>query len=140
MNIFSSKNLARERIAICESCKHFRKKTRTCGTPIKGNKVKHNKKDYKLCGCFMDVKSAIQFAKCPLNKWKGLQLTHEEYLEVKELLDATELKITNVQREHLRYLTEKYLGYKINSSGSSCAPCVKKHLERLKVIVTEYEK
>lgn len=140
MNIFSSKNLARERIAICEKCKYFKDKTRTCGTPIKGNVIKYKKKEHKLCGCFMDVKTAIQFAKCPLDKWKGLQLTHEEYLEVKQLLDATHNHITNVQQQHLRKLTEKYLGIKISRTKSSCAPCVKQHLESLRKIVTEYEK
>ena len=120
MNIFSSQNLARERIARCESCNHFRKRTRTCGTPIKGNKVKHNKKDYKLCGCFMDVKTAIQFAK--------------------DLLDETKVRITNVQQQHLRNLSEKYLGLKLNTSGNNCTPCVKKNLKRLQRIVEEYEK
>jgi len=140
MNIFSSRNLARERIEICESCKFFKTNTRTCGTPIIGGKVKYNKKEYELCGCFMDVKSAIQFAKCPINKWKGLQLTHEEYLEVKQLLDSTNVSITNVQQQQVRRLSEKYLGLKLNTGGNNCAPCVKKNLDRLKVIVTEYEK
>ena len=140
MNIFSSQNLARERIAICESCNHFRKKTRTCGTPIKGNKVQYKKKYYRLCGCFMDVKTAIQFAKCPLGKWEGLQLTHEEYLEIKELLDNTKVRITNIQQQHLRNLSEKYLGIRIRTSGNNCTPCVKKNLKRLERIVEEYEK
>ena len=136
--IFSSNTLAKDRIAICEACKHFRKRTRTCGTPVKGNTITQNKKKYKLCGCFMDIKSTLKFAHCPLDKWVGLELTQEEYLEVKELLDSTKHRITNVQQQQVRLYSEKYLGLKVQSS--SCAPCVKGNLERLNQIVTEYEK
>lgn len=134
MNIFSSADLSEKRIKICEACKHFRKRTRTCGTPVKGNKIG----DKRLCGCFMDIKSTLKFANCPLGKWKELQISHEEYLEVKELIDKTEHKITAKQQRKVRYLSEKYLGLKIQSS--SCPSCVKKNIHRLKQIVTEYEK
>ncbi|QDP57729.1 MAG: hypothetical protein Unbinned6486contig1001_44 [Prokaryotic dsDNA virus sp.] len=132
--IFSSTTLASDRIAICESCKHFRKTTRTCGTPVKGNKI--GKK--RLCGCFMDIKTTLKFASCPMNKWDGLQITHKEYLEVKELLDSTKTSITSIQQQQLRFYGEKYLGIKIQSS--SCAPCVKNNLNRLQQIINEYEK
>ena len=136
--IFTSKTLAKDRIAICESCKHFKKRSRTCGTPIKGNTITINKVKHKLCGCFMDIKSTLKFAHCPLNKWKGLELTHEEYIEVKELLESTKHSITNIQQQQLRLYSEKYLGIRVESS--SCSPCVRKNLDRLNQIVTEYEK
>ena len=98
MSIFSSTTLSKDRIAICDACKHFRKRTRTCGTPVKGNNIKVNKVAYKLCGCFMDVKSKLKFATCPLNKWVGLQISHKEYLEVKELLDATQHRCDYIWR------------------------------------------
>ena len=86
----------------------------------------------------MDIKSTLKFAKCPLSKWKDLQISHEEYLEVKELLEATKVSITNVQQQQVRFYSEKYLGLKVQSS--SCPPCVKSNLERLNQIVEEYEK
>jgi hypothetical protein len=86
----------------------------------------------------MDIKSTLKFAHCPLNKWKGLELTHEEYLEVKELLESTKHSITNIQQQQLRLYSEKYLGIRVESS--SCSPCVRKNLDRLNQIVTEYEK
>jgi hypothetical protein len=42
-----------ERMAICRRCKHFEKKWARC----------------KLCGCFMNFKTAIRAAKCPAGKW-----------------------------------------------------------------------
>lgn len=132
--ILSSKTLSKDRLSICENCKHFRKGTRTCGTPIKGNKIGNK----KLCGCFMDIKTTLKFARCPLNKWIDLQLTHKEYLEIKKLLGTTQHKISNIQQQQLRLYSEKYLGIKVQSS--SCPPCVIKNLERLKQIINEYEK
>jgi len=127
---------ASERIAICEACKHFRKKTRTCGTPVVGNKVGNK----RLCGCFMDIKSTLKFAHCPLGKWKEQQISEEEYLEVKELLETTEKtgRITTEQSWIMRKYLRKYLG--VNYQHNSCAPCVKNNLHKLHQIINEYEK
>ena len=132
MNLLSSKDLAKQRIEICEACKHFRKRTRTCGTPIKGNKIG----DKRLCGCFMDIKTTLRFSKCPLNKWGDMQVTEEDYKEIKKLTEA--LKVTTLDQEKIKYFSRKYLGLK--TQASSCAPCVKSQIEKLKQIVTEYEK
>ena len=132
MNIFSPD--ANKRINICESCKHFRKRTRTCGTPIVGNQIGSK----RLCGCFMDVKTTLKFATCPLGKWNEQQLSHQEYLEIKKLLESTTQTITAEQQQQLIYYHAKYLGIQINAS--SCPPCVKNNLENLKVIIEQYEK
>ena len=134
MSVLSSSTLSKDRIAICEKCPHFRKRTRTCGTPIVGNKVGSK----RTCGCFMDIKSNLKFAGCPLGRWEGLQITHDEYLEVKELLDSTQHQISNIQQQQMRLYIEKYLGVRVGSS--SCAPCVKNNLISLKQIVEQYEK
>lgn len=41
------------RLAICNTCPAFKKNTKRCGK----------------CGCFMSLKSTLQLAKCPLDKW-----------------------------------------------------------------------
>jgi len=41
------------RMSICESCPRFIKSTKQC----------------KECGCFMNVKSRLEHAECPLGKW-----------------------------------------------------------------------
>jgi uncharacterized paraquat-inducible protein A len=42
-----------ERMSICEGCEFFRKHSRRCAK----------------CGCFMDLKTTLQQAKCPVGKW-----------------------------------------------------------------------
>lgn len=45
-------DVARQRLDICESCEFF-SKLRAC----------------KKCGCFMDVKTTLVNAECPIGKW-----------------------------------------------------------------------
>lgn len=46
-------DLAKARINECTGCINFQKFTRQCS----------------LCGCFMDIKSKMLEASCPINKW-----------------------------------------------------------------------
>lgn len=50
---YASEELAENRYDICLSCPELIKLTKTC----------------KKCGCFMSMKTKLQDAKCPLNKW-----------------------------------------------------------------------
>jgi len=45
--------LAAYRLEICKGCEWFRPKTQTC----------------KKCGCFMKLKTQLEKAKCPIDKW-----------------------------------------------------------------------
>lgn len=47
-----------QRLSICESCEHLFKPTSSC----------------KKCGCFMKLKTWIGPAKCPIGKWKAIEL------------------------------------------------------------------
>lgn len=49
----SDGELARERIKVCEACEHMTKTARQC----------------KLCGCFLDLKTKLLEASCPIDKW-----------------------------------------------------------------------
>jgi hypothetical protein len=49
----SDKALIEQRLAICNVCPAFKKNTKRCG----------------YCGCFMQLKSTLQQAKCPVDKW-----------------------------------------------------------------------
>lgn len=49
----ASDSLAEQRFEICKSCPEFFPVTSQC----------------KKCGCFMSVKTKLEAAKCPLNKW-----------------------------------------------------------------------
>jgi len=48
--------IATERLSICESCEKWLSVTRQC----------------KRCGCFMDLKTKLPNAECPLHKWEAV--------------------------------------------------------------------
>lgn len=50
---YASPDAQNERYGMCESCEHFRQKTKQC----------------KLCGCFMKMKVKLLEAECPIGKW-----------------------------------------------------------------------
>ena len=49
----AEKELAAERIKMCEDCEFFAPMTRQC----------------RRCMCFMDLKTKMLNARCPLDKW-----------------------------------------------------------------------
>lgn len=51
--------LKEERLEICRSCPFYRKKTHQC--------VK--------CGCFMDLKTQLADAYCPIGKWHNVEVS-----------------------------------------------------------------
>lgn len=51
--LISEAELASERIKTCEKCPSFRPVSRQCA----------------LCHCFLDLKTKIVKASCPINKW-----------------------------------------------------------------------
>ena len=137
--MFAPSKVTAERRAICDKCKYFKKKSKTCGTPIVGNKVTYRKKEYKLCGCFMDLKARLLYSRCPLGKWQDeYKITELEYKELKELLSHAVNKVTREQNTRLHELHRKYL--KSNKKGSRCAPCVLQTINDLHKVIEQYEK
>ncbi len=130
----ADKELAKKRIAICEACEYFKPKSRTCGTPVIGDTIG----DKKTCGCFMDVKTKISFARCPFDRWEFLQVTENDYLAIKKLVDEVQNTINPKQKEILFDMQRKYFGG--NTKTSSCVPCLKSALKEMKQIIEEYEK
>jgi hypothetical protein len=49
----SEKELSDERMKVCVECPSFRKLTRQCA----------------LCGCFLELKTKILQAECPIGRW-----------------------------------------------------------------------
>jgi hypothetical protein len=45
--------VAAERLSICKGCEHFIKLSKQC----------------KKCGCFMNLKTKLEKATCPIGKW-----------------------------------------------------------------------
>ncbi|QDP56706.1 MAG: hypothetical protein Unbinned3205contig1001_41 [Prokaryotic dsDNA virus sp.] len=134
MQLKSNPEVQSKRIAICEACKHFRKKTRTCGTPVIGNKIGSK----RLCGCFMDLKTKLSFSTCPLSKWGDYQITDEDYKSMKRLIADVTHTITAGQKNTMYALLNKYTG--TNRLSNNCVPCLKGSLDEIKDIIEEYEK
>jgi len=136
--MFAPFDVQNDRVNTCRKCKFYKQKSKTCGTPLLGNEVKFNKKNIKLCGCFMDVKTRFRFARCPANKWRDdHKLTEVEYKELKELLSHTIDKVTGVQNKQIAILHRKYLNS--NANPSSCRPCVISHINDLHKVIDQYE-
>jgi hypothetical protein len=49
----SAAELKESRLAICRTCEHFKPKLEKC----------------RLCGCFMRLKTELENARCPIEKW-----------------------------------------------------------------------
>jgi hypothetical protein len=49
----SDQELIEQRLAVCNTCPAFRPKTQRCSK----------------CGCFMQLKSTLLQAQCPIGKW-----------------------------------------------------------------------
>lgn len=60
-----SAEIALERFEICKACPELIQLTGTC----------------KKCGCFMESKTKLPHAECPLNKWGKLTNLHKEEVE-----------------------------------------------------------
>tara|TARA_R110000744_G_scaffold131957_1_gene240183 strand:- start:300 stop:704 length:405 start_codon:yes stop_codon:yes gene_type:complete len=133
MILQASKELEAERIAICEQCPHFRKRSRTCGTPIVGNKVGNK----RTCGCFMDIKTKLSFSNCPLDRWQSNEISNADYLEMKNLVSEVTHSINPKQKSVLYEMLSKY--NEGTTKTSNCAPCLVKALDDIKEIIRQYE-
>lgn len=52
-HLLADEELQNSRLDICKACPHFLELTSQC----------------KKCGCFMNAKTKIRSAKCPIGKW-----------------------------------------------------------------------
>jgi hypothetical protein len=61
-----------ERIQICKNCNYSNNYLGVvwCGQPLIGEKVIHEEKNIRLCGCNMNIKTKFTKSKCPAKKWK----------------------------------------------------------------------
>lgn len=46
-------DLSKKRLSMCQECKHFNSDTKRCG----------------ICSCFMEAKTRLRNANCPIEKW-----------------------------------------------------------------------
>ena len=127
--------IAEKRLTLCKKCKHYVKKTASCGTLILGKTIQHKKKKVKLCGCAMPIKTKLKMGSCPIGKWES---TFEKSMIAdleKQLEEMGEHHITSDQNKNLTILYNKFTGG--NNQVSSCAPCVVKMINTLKSIMND---
>lgn len=138
---------------ICQTCKHFKQHTRSCGTLVFGralkpeeiqeaqkeNKIKHYKKKVRLCGCYLPAKTFGIFQACPLGKWGVHALSTEELQQIVAFVDALPQFGTynsNTVRELNRW-------YKLLTGSrkniSTCPNCVRETVRTFRKEIQKYK-
>lgn len=112
-----------DRLAICESCEHFVKSTKSCG-----DLVTEAFTDSKLCGCHMPTKTRLKVASCPLGKWEA-EIKEADLAEIRNLIENTH-KATNGD---LARIYSKATG--TNTKASQCSSCNRRMLNELKTLL-----
>lgn len=97
---------ASRRLAICRACE-FSKTTGTqltCGTPIVGDQVKYKGKKHRTCGCFLDLKTKLKPAACPLGKWGDKKEEAKTMERARALVDSVKgrNRISSEEADELR--------------------------------------
>jgi len=123
MKLKTSNRTYNERMSICKACKHFRKSVSQC----------------KKCGCFMKIKGAIAFTRCPIDKWgRERDLTSDQLSILKRLLKQIGGdKVKHEQNVGLTNLYNEIFG--MNKKVSSCGTCVKQLINDLKEVLNAYD-
>tara|TARA_R110002020_G_scaffold115102_7_gene264751 strand:- start:434 stop:814 length:381 start_codon:yes stop_codon:yes gene_type:complete len=123
MKLKTSNKVYNERIDICKGCKFFRKSVSQC----------------KKCGCFMKIKAAIAFTRCPVGKWgREKDLTTDQLSVLKRLL--SDISPSRVSRDKNIGLTNLYNEiFGMNKKVSSCGSCVKQLIQDMKDVLSSYE-
>lgn len=119
----SSKNL-KDRLDICNKCKHFRKSINQC----------------KKCGCLMQIKARIAFTKCPIGKWKREKEITKHQLSILRRLfgQLNGSSVTHDQNVNVTNLYNEIFG--MTKNVTTCGSCVKQTIDDLKVVYEAYEK
>lgn len=123
MKLKTSNKVYNERMEICRKCEHFRKSVAQC----------------KKCGCFMKIKGAIAFTRCPIGKWeREKDITPDQLSILRRLVNSVEgSKVTHEQNVGLTNLYNEIFGMRKNVS--SCGGCVRDMVKDLTELLKSYE-
>lgn len=118
------------RMRVCESCEHYVRMTKTCGTLGVGKKVG----DAKLCGCVMPIKTRIEASRCPIGRWnRGCSdVDFERAREFAHEIRAKK-KLTSQEIKELTALLSSVSGRK--RGVTMCAPCLVEMRKELDTIL-----
>lgn len=142
-----------QRLAVCESCEHYREqeflnkiglnvKARFCGEKFVGEWVEHEGKQKKLCGCVMAVKAKGLWWNCPLGKWPNHVISPIEIEEAEKFIKkASRIKSTNPE---YKSIVNEYYQLKSSITGRELMPdycdvCFRAELASMKQQVDEWK-
>jgi hypothetical protein len=138
---------------ICQTCKHYKKHTRSCGTLVFGrtlkpeeveeakkeNNIKHYKKKVRLCGCFLPAKTFGVFEACPISKWGVHALSEEELKQIVSFVDTLPI-VGTYNGETVRQLN---MWYKLLTGSrkniSTCPNCVRETVRTFRREIKKYK-
>ena len=138
--------LAEDRMQVCHQCPFFLSKHQSCGTPIIGDLVSYEGKEYRTCGCWMPLKTKLQGTACPVGKWGDQEIESQRFKEAQVLLSeiGSLERITRDQATRLRSLYRLLLSR--DADPGECGGCLReirdlmrKHLKDDKGIQAEAE-
>ena len=141
------------RMAICQACKFYKETTRSCGTLLLGRKlkpeevaqiekelhVKHYKKKYRLCGCFLPAKTYGIFEACPISKWGVHSLNEKELEQIVLFVDGLPT-VGTYNADSVRELNKWFkllTGSKKNIS--TCPSCVRDTVRTFRKEIAKYK-
>ena len=138
---------------ICQTCKFYKEHTRSCGTLILGRNlkpeevaevekelhVKHYKKKYRLCGCFLPAKTWGIFEACPIGKWGVHSLSETELQEIISFVDGLPT-LGTYNADSVRELNKWYkLLTGSRKNISTCPNCVRETVRTFRKEIAKYK-
>ena len=121
----------KERINICRKCEFYFKPTGNC----------------RKCGCFMHIKTRLNYAKCPILKWskvKDISIDKEIPEEIiKEVLSLWKDLKSGRARDHEAKEKMIELWNVISGAGyntrTNCSSCISSAFDGIKLIYEKYK-
>ena len=121
--MFVSEEIRHQRFKTCLECEFLNRNNPMgvrCGTI--GERVTYLSNEYKLCGCFMKLKTQFKGMACPVGKWGTIDISKEEGCYLKKLLEETKSGVpAEMQKELIEF---KYRLTGRRDQFTTCPPCL----------------
>lgn len=153
LNLTVPQTVQQTRMQTCQACKFYKEHTRSCGTLLLGRKlkpeevheiekelhVKHYKKKYRLCGCFLPAKTYGIFETCPIGKWGVHSLSEAELEQIVSFVDC----LPTVGTYNANSVRELNKWYKLLTGSkkniSTCPSCVRETVRTFRKEIAKYK-
>lgn len=125
-------NVSRKnRMEACRTCPHFDSYNVSCGPLIKGATIMHGAEQINLCGCRMDIKTWLGWARCPIGRWEMVGTTDMHLQDAEAFLREIDGKRTITDAKKFVAIWKSVYGGEVPAIGcSSCVPQLMKELKQ----------